>query len=176
MGTRKNLSKTYIVSWYGPFHSVEEMEEWLHQQDTDFCLYLLQGKKPKAKVYSYYCGQTTRTVPKRFKEKDHPIHNIPNQRSIWVGALDNRYNKEDIATVENMFICLLSNRANEKHCLNRQSLYFYARNYNMFLICKWYNPKHHRQPECSIKPMLPEIVAYFSDIDEIKVARRLHSL
>ena len=175
MGARKPLLKTYIVSWYGPFHSIEEMEEWQRQQDIDFCLYLLQGKKPNAKIYSYYCGQTIRPVLKRFKDRNHHINEIPNRRSIWIGAFENRYNKQDIDIAENMFIDLLWGQFGEQ-CLNKQSLYFQEHDFDVFFICKWHNPKHHCQPECSLKLVLPEVVAYFTDTDEVKVAKKLRSL
>lgn len=176
MGTRKS-QKTHIVSWYGPFHSVEEMKEWKWQNkpDVDFCLYLLQGKKPYAKTYSYYCGQTTRGVSRRLKDRDHHIKEIPNRRNIWIGSFENPHNNEDINIAENMFISLLSLGTNEGQCINRQNTDFSKHNYNVFFICKWHNPKHYRQPECSLKSIFPEIVAYFSDTNEVKIARKLHS-
>lgn len=176
MGKRKPLLKTYIVSWYGPFHSIEEMKEWQSQQDIDFCLYLIQGKKSNAKTYSYYCGQTKRTVPERFNDKNHHIREIPNRRSIWIGAFENRYNKEDINIAENMLIDLLSGEIKERQSLNRQSQCFKKQERNFFFISKWSNPKHRCQPECSLKFLLPEVVVYFSDTDEIKVAKKLRSL
>ena len=176
MGTRKTLLKTYIVSWYGPFHSIEEMAEWECLQDIDFCLYLVQGKKPNAKIYSYYCGQTTRTVLERFTDRNHHIREIPNLRSIWIGAIENRHNEQDIDIAENMFIDLLSGGVKEKQSLNRQSKRFKKHKRNFFFICKWNNPKRYRQPECSLKLVLPEVVVYFADTDEIKIAKRLCSL
>ena len=176
MGTRKTLLKTYIVSWYGPFHSIEEMAEWECLQDIDFCLYLVQGKKPNAKIYSYYCGQTTRTVLERFTDRNHHIREIPNLRSIWIGAIENRHNEQDIDIAENMFIDLLSGGVKEKQSLNRQSKRFKKHERNFFFICKWNNPKRYRQPECSLKLVLPEVVVYFADTDEIKIAKRLCSL
>lgn len=35
---------------------------------------------------------------------------------------------------------------------------------------------HRCQPECSLKFLLPEIVVYFADTDEIKVAKKLRSV
>ena len=177
MGTKKPLSKTYLITWYGPFFSIEEMEEWQRQNEyIDCCLYLVQGKKPYAKDYSYYCGQTIRTVFQRFKDRNHHINEIPNRRSMWAGAFENRYNKDDINIAENMFIDLLSGGIKEQQCLNRQSLCFAPHECNMFFISKWHNPKRYQQPECSLKFLLPEVVAYFTDNDEIKVAKKLHAL
>lgn len=174
MGIKK--LKTYIVSWYGPFHSIEEMDEWQHLQNIDFCLYLLQGKKPNAKIYSYYCGQTKkRTVPERFNDRNHHIREIPNRRSIWVGTFENRYNKQDIDIAENMFIDLLWGQFGEQ-CLNKRSLYFQECDFDVLFICKWHNPKLYRQPECSLKLVLPEVIVYFSGTDEIKIAKKLRPL
>lgn len=175
MRTRKPLLKTCMVSWYGPFHSIEEMDKWACQQDLDFCLYLLQGKKPNAKIYSYYCGQTTRPINKRFNDRNHHIKEIPNSRNIWIGAFENHYKKQDINIVENMFIDLLWGQFGEQ-CLNKRSLYFPTHDFNMLFISKWYNPKRYRQPECSLKLVLPEVIAYFADTNEIKVAKKLRYL
>ena len=176
MGTKKSLSKTYVISWYGPFHSIEETKDWLCQNDNIDCrLYLVQGKKPNAKNYSYYCGQTTRTVPERFNDKDHHIREIPNKRNIWIGAFGNRYNKEDIDIAENMFIHLLSIETNE-HCINDRKRDFHSLDCNVFFVSKWNNPKRHCQPECSIKLLLPEVVVYFTDTDEVKTAKKLRYL
>lgn len=167
--------KTYIVSWYGPFHSIEEMKEWQSQQDIDFCLYLIQGKKPYSKICSYYCGQTTRPIPDRLNDRNHHINEIPNRRSIWIGAFENRYSKQDIDIAENMFIDLLWGQFGAQ-CLNRQSLYFQEHDFDVLFICKWHNPKLYRQPECSIRLVLPEVIVYFAYTDEIKVAKKLRSL
>lgn len=173
MGAKK--LKTYVVSWYGPFHSIEEMNEWLYQNKSIYCcLYLVQGKKPNAKIYSYYCGRTER-ISKRFNAKDHHIREIPNRRNIWIGAFENRYNKQDIGIAENMFIDLLWEQFGEQ-CLNKQSLYFQKRDFDLIFMCKWYNPKLYKQPECSLKLVLPEVVVYNSGADEIKIAKKLRSL
>ena len=180
MGTRKT-HKTHIVSWYGPFHSIEEIEEWQYEhQNMDFCLYLIQGKKPYARTYSYYCGQTRRPVTQRFNDRDHHINEIPNCRNIWIGSFENRYTKTDIDVVENMFIHILSFFINDSQLLNKRDkalnkVIKYTKG-NVFLISKWNNI--NRQPEYSIKLQLPEIAAYFVETGEVKFARklRLHSL
>lgn len=177
MGTRNILSKVYLISWYGPFLSVEEVEDWQRQnEDIDCRLYLVQGKKPHAKCYSYYCGQTVRAVFQRFKDGSHHIHEIPNRRNLWAGAFENRYNRNDINIAENMFIDLLSKRIKDQQCLNRQSLCFAPQERNMFFISKWHNPKRYQQPEYSLRFLLPEVVAYFTDTDEIKVAKKLRTI
>lgn len=175
MGAKKTSLKAYMVSWYGPFHSIEEMEEWQGKQGIDFCLYLIQGKKPKAKIYSYYCGQTRRSVPERFKDRNHHIKEIPNRRSIWIGAFENRHNEQDIDIAENMFIDLLWGQFGIQ-CLNKQSLYFQEHNFNVLFICKWHNPKRYKQPECSLKLVLPEVIVYFASTNEIKIAQKLRPL
>lgn len=175
MGVRKTLLKNYIVSWYGPFHDVEELKEWEFSQRLNFCLYLLQGKQKNARNYSYYCGQTKRNVFERFKDKYHRINQIPNHLNIWIGTFDNRFKTEDINIAENMFIYLLSVGISETQLLNERSLYLKSQN-SVCLICKWYNPKLYRQPEYSLKLILPEVTVYFADTDEIKVSKKLRSL
>ena len=97
-------------------------------------------------------------------------------RILYRIVFENHHNKEDINIAENMFIDLLSGEIKERQTLNRQSLYFKKQERNFFLLSKWSNPKHRCQPECSLKFLLPEVVVYFSDTDEIKVAKKLRSL
>lgn len=176
MGTRKNPLKAYLITWYGPFLSIEETDEWQRQNDIDSCLYFVQGKRPGAKAYSYYCGRTHRTAPKRFRDKYHHINEIPNHRNIWVGAFENKCNSEAAKIAENMFIDLLYGQTGETQCLNQRSLSFQKHDYDIFFINKWHNPKHHPQPKRSVKTLIPEVVAYFADTDEVKTSQKLHSL
>ena len=69
-----NTDKVYLIKWVGPF-SYEELynweKDWLENNNENFNLYLLQGKRKYARKFSYYCGQTNRCVYKRLKDKDH---------------------------------------------------------------------------------------------------------
>lgn len=175
MRTLNKSFKAYKLLWYGPFHSIEEVEEWQRKEDIDCCLYLIQGKEPYAKKYKYYCGQTTRRiVAKRFKDKDHHINEIPNRRSIWIGTFEHRYNDDDRNLVEKMFIYLISILTQEEQCINKQCLYFPEQEKDVFIVNKWKNPKRNSQPEYSVKNILPDVITYFADDDEVKVARKLH--
>ena len=174
MGT-KIQSKAYMITWYGPFHNIEEVEEWEYKQSTNFNLYLLQGKRKNAKTYSYYCGRTKRSASTRFKDKNHCICQIPNQLNIWVGSFENRLKIEDINIAENLLIYLLSSEISDSQLLNERSLNFQSSN-NVCLLNKWYNPNNYTQPKNPIKSALPEIVIYNTENDAVKISKRLHYL
>ena len=174
MGTRVQ-SKAYMITWYGPFHNTEEVEEWEYKQNINFNLYLLQGKRKYAKAYSYYCGQTKRSVSIRFKDKNHCICQIPNQLNIWVGTFDNHFKLEDINIAENLLIYLLSSGIGDSQLLNERSLNFQSSN-NVCLLNKWRNPNNYKQPENPIKAALPEIAIYNAENDVVKISKRLHYL
>lgn len=175
MEVRKALLKTYVVVWYGPFHSIEEVQEWEYSQNVNYHLYLLQGKRKSAKNYSYYCGQTKRYINERFKDKYHRIYQIPNQLNIWIGTFNNRFKIEDINIAENLLIYLLTINIGEPQLLNERSLYFQSQN-NICLLNQWRNPYSCRQPENSIKMLLPDVVVYNAITDEMKISKRLRSL
>lgn len=175
MGTIKSTSRMYLIDWYGPFHCVEEVSEWEQEQGLSFHLYLLQGKKRNAKNYSYYCGQTNRSVAARFKDKQHPINQLSNQLNIWIGAFASRPTKEDIDIAENLLICILSAKVDETRLLNKQGLRFQSC-YNVCLIPRWSNPQRYKLPCSSIKSVFPQITFYNSEDDEIKFSQKLRLL
>ena len=164
--------KTYIISWYGPFHSIDEVKEFEQNQSINSTLYLLQGKRKHTKFFSYYCGKTERSASIRLKDKFHCICEIPNHLNIWIGIFDNRFKVEDINIAENLLIYLLSNSINENYFINDRSKNFTSPN-SVCLINRWHNHKHYKQPENSIKLEIPEIVVYNAKTSVVKVSKRL---
>ena len=164
--------KTYIISWYGPFHSIDEVKEFEQNQNITSNLYLLQGKRKHAKFFSYYCGKTERSASIRLKDKFHCICEIPNHLNIWIGVFDNSFEVEDVHIAENMLIYLLSNSINENYFINDRSKNFTSPN-SVCLINRWHNHKHYKQPENSIKLEIPEIVVYNAGTGDVKVSKRL---
>ena len=100
-----NTDKVYLIKWVGPF-SYDELynweKKWLENNNENFNLYLLQGKRKYARKFSYYCGQTIRCVYRRLKDKDHHFKEIEHSDySIWIGKFSNVVpNKTDINVVE----------------------------------------------------------------------------
>ncbi len=176
METKKASLKSYSVKWYGPFHSISDVEDWEQEENISYHLYLLQGKRRNAKNYSYYCGRTGRSCSRRFKDKYHHINEIPQQQNIWVGRFTNRFNGEDIKVAENLLIHTLARKVNETQLINKVSLDFQSMEKNICMVIQWSNPRLNKQPENSIKTMFPDVIVYDSDNDEIKVSKKLHLL
>ena len=84
-------SDTYLIEWYGPFFSKEELKKWEDTRSDKFNLYVFQAKQT-GKSDKYYCGMTIRqTVGKRLKNNDHHIHDYENRQNvilqIWIGTI-----------------------------------------------------------------------------------------
>lgn len=52
-------SDTYLIEWYGPFFSKEELKKWEDTRSDKFNLYVFQAKQT-GKSDKYYCGMTVR--------------------------------------------------------------------------------------------------------------------
>lgn len=114
--------KAYIVKWFGPFFSREELENWEVLHDFKSQLYLLHGKKKYAKTKEcYYCGMTTRTAYKRFKDANHHIGEIENRdHNIYVGHFTNLIpSAKDIKLVEKLLTSYLDYFIGRKALLNK---------------------------------------------------------
>lgn len=115
--------KAYIVKWFGPFFSREELEDWEVLHDFKSQLYLLHGKKKYAKTREcYYCGMTTRTAYKRFKDANHHIGEIENRdHNIYVGHFTNLIpSAKDIKLVEKLLTSYLDYFIGRKALLNKR--------------------------------------------------------
>lgn len=176
MGAKIPSLKTYLITWYGPFHSISEIKEYEHAEGMDFKLYLFQGKKKNARNYSYYCGRTKRSASTRCKDKYHHIGEISTKLNIWVGCFRNSYKVEDIKIVENLLIDILSQNVKETQLLNVRSVYFQPQTTNLYLLNQWNNPYSYTDPENCITKIMPEVVVYDSMTDTIKICKKLQTL
>ena len=139
-----NTDKVYLIKWVGPF-SYDELynweKKWLENNNENFNLYLLQGKRKYARKFSYYCGQTIRCVYRRLKDKDHHFKEIEHSDySIWIGKFSNVVpNKTDINVVEKIITSELAvlelgfeNMMNE--------INFHPPVFDVYIINQWYHP------------------------------------
>lgn len=61
----------FLVKWYGPFTSREDIKVWQEEYNINSSLYLLHGMRKYAKSKeSYYCGMSTRNVLNAFAIRD----------------------------------------------------------------------------------------------------------
>lgn len=107
--------RAYIIRWYGPFHSRQELKEWELEYSGNCRLYLIKGKKTHKQKYSIYCGMTFKQmVCGRFSNHNHHIREIENRENeleIWAGTFVNatgRLNKEEVSLCENLLIHTLN--------------------------------------------------------------------
>ena len=55
----------FLIKWFGPFKSQEEVKEWEQEQQFNCSLHLLHGKPKYAKtIEKYYCGMSIRNIYK----------------------------------------------------------------------------------------------------------------
>ena len=89
---------TYLIKWYGPFNSKEELRKWEEKRSEVFNLYVFQARRKRNKD-KYYCGMTFKqTVGMRMRNHDHHIHDFENEQTeflqIWIGTIANIKAKE----------------------------------------------------------------------------------
>ena len=102
-----NKFNTYLIKWYGPFSSKEELKVWEDHHSESFNLYAFQAKD-KNEQDKYYCGMTYKqTVGKRMRNHDHHIHDFENGETqniqIWIGHIANiKPSKNDVRICENL--------------------------------------------------------------------------
>ena len=65
-------ARIYNIHWHGPF--TKEQVEDIQKTSRIYELYLLKGKKPHAKRYHYYCGESHgRSADIRLFDDNHHI-------------------------------------------------------------------------------------------------------
>jgi hypothetical protein len=155
----------FLIKWYGPFKSIEEVKGWEEKQSFCCSLYLLHGKLKYAKTKdSYYCGESTRNISKRFKDKGHHIEEIEERlNSIYVGCLSNvkRPTRSQIMLAEKIVTAYLSEAVGDR-LLNETNKYYPSQ--NVYVINEWWKPNGvdmwKRQPHNSPSNIVPDVLSY----------------
>ena len=181
-----NTEKVYLIKWIGPFDTYESLHEWENNRLIDFPderynFYLLQGKKKYAKNYTYYCGQTTRTVYQRLRDKDHHFHDIEDRKfGIWIGRFANiTPKKSDINAVEKLITSELCNLSiGYEQMMNQTNLL--PPKYDIYIINEWYNSKNNlekkRVKSLSPEQFIPDLIIYKNDTREMKGTTKIKTL
>lgn len=181
----ENIDKVYLIKWVGPFSSYEKLceweQNWLDNNDIGFNLYLLEGRKKYARKYSYYCGQTTRSVYKRLKDKNHPFQEISrSDYSIWIGRFSNiSPNKVDINIAENIITSeLFKLELGFERMMNKTN--FQPPIYDVYIINQWFRPNKDnewkRANNNSPASCIPDLMIYDSVLKEIKGTRKIRKI
>lgn len=174
----------YLVKWYGPFTCQEEVKEWEEKQTFKCSLYLLHGKKKNAKTKEmYYCGETTRSVYKRFCDKGHHIEEIKDRlHSIYVGCISNikRPTRKQIMAVEKIITAYLAYNLGDENVMNVTNKYFPPR--NVFVINEWWKSNlegmWERQPKNAPSNIVPDVIVFhYDNVDnELLVCKKMKRL
>ena len=174
----------YLVKWYGPFTCQEEVKEWEEKQKFKCSLYLLHGKKKNAKTKEmYYCGETTRSVYKRFCDEGHHIEEIKDRlHSIYVGCISNikRPTRKQIMAVEKIITAYLAYNLGDENVMNVTNKYFPPR--NVFVINEWWKSNlegmWERQPKNAPSNIVPDVIVFhYDNVDnELLVCKKMKRL
>lgn len=177
----KNL---FLIQWYGPFRSRQELSEWESSNGSRFNLYLFQGKLPRKRTVNYYCGMTYSqySVSKRLGNRNHHIHDYegrPEDLYIWIGCIANRsrLTRKDVLLCENMLISeMVQMEIGESEKVNATSICPPAE--NVYIINEWFNKDgvEHRPLSGIYAPnKVPDVISYYAPEQLVYSAKRLRS-
>ena len=161
---------TYLIKWYGPFSSKEELKDWEDKHPDSFNLYAFQARN-KGKQDKYYCGMTYKqTVGKRMRNHDHHIHDFENKKTeylkIWIGHIANIKPKEnDVRICENLITSKLAHiGVGEKHLENKTNKKPPV--CDVYIINEWWKKNGNeikKRTNGSIPATIPEVMIYYSE-------------
>lgn len=177
----------FLVKWYGPFYSRQELKEWEDNNQYAHNLYLLHGKKKfSKKCESYYCGMTMRTASKRLRDKEHHIEEIENRDClIYVGRIANkRTSKEDVKLLEKLITSYLDLHINCKDCKDSviNNTNYYPPKVNVYIINEWIKPYSvdeetwQRIRANSPAHIVPDVMQYYAEGKQLLGVKRIKDL
>ena len=156
--------KIYVVNWFGPFSSIEDVEKWEKKNNENCNFYLIDGYFPRSKVLRYYCGQTKREgVHCRLKDKSHPINDFKKISEIWIGFLVNSDGeKDEINIVEKMATSVLAKKIGDKYMVNKTNKSFPKT--DVCLINEWKKKDKSSWKQCkfeeSVMKIIPDVMLH----------------
>ena len=165
-----NTSESYVIQWYGPFASIEEVKKWEEEDSSKFNLYIFHAKQ-KYDKNKYYCGMTIKqSVGKRLKNKDHHIHDFEGSHTvslqIWIGSIVKKSIKScDVRICENIITSMMANIGVGEKYLENQTNKKPPLN-NVYLINEWWKKDKteiNRRLKNSVPDIIPEAMAYYSE-------------
>lgn len=172
--------KTYLIEWYGPFSSKEELEEWELSSSEVFNLYAFQAKQ-KGHKNKYYCGMTFKqTIAKRMRNHDHHIHDFENEKNeilqIWIGTIANIKAKEyDVRICENIITSVLAGisvgRKNLENRTNKKPPVV-----DVYLINEWWKTTGEElkiKARGTVPTIIPEAMIFYSETNALYGIKKL---
>ena len=175
----------YLIDWYGPFTSKEELKKWEDNHPDVFNLYAFQAKQSTNKN-KYYSGMAFKqTVGKRLKNHDHHIHDFENAKTkllhIWIGAITNiKADEYDVRICENLITSILANKnigVGEKNLENRTNKKPPLN--DVYIISEWWKTNGEeikKRASRSIPAIVPEVMIYYSENQTLYGVSKLKEL
>lgn len=167
-----DLTKMFVIQWYGPFETVEQLKNWEKTNNTSysFNLYVFTGIEKSQRRYSHYCGITKQEfIHQRLNCKHDKFLLIKRNLNIWAGRFADSLhaNKLNAELVESLIVSFWQPDLNI-----RKRIYLPAQ--SVGIINKWYNKQqkslqNRRFPAQS----LTDVVIYDLDNKEIWTAEQL---
>ena len=171
---------TYLIKWYGPFNSKEELKAWEDNRPEVFNLYVFQARRT-GEQDKYYCGMTVKqTVGRRMKNNDHHIHDYENEQTeflqIWIGTIANIKAKEhDVRICENIIISELATVGVGAERLENRTNRIPPVN-DVYMINEWWKTNDDeikRKTRGSVPAIIPEVMTYYSETHALYGVNRL---
>lgn len=160
------IIKTYMLHWFGPFKSIEEVAKWEQENREHVCnLYLIEGKRPYARtVRHYYCGKTIQSIHKRLNNLNHHICELRTVDEIWMGCIRNVLpGSQDIFELENIITAYLADEVGDNKMLNEINKKFPK--HQICVINRWYKPTQFlwNRIKNSDSParIIPEVILHY---------------
>ena len=160
---------TFLIKWYGPFSSVEELKEWEDNRKEVFNLYAFQAKQNKKS--KYYCGMAFRqTIGQRLKNTNHHIREFENKGKtvlqIWIGTIANIKAKEaDVRICENIITSQLASISVGEKDLENKNKKKPPLN-DVYIINEWWKTNDEeikKRIRGSVPAIILEVMAYYSE-------------
>lgn len=167
-----DLNKMFVIQWYGPFETLEQLKNWENTNNTSysFNLYILTGIEKSQRRYSHYCGITEQEyIFKRLSKNHDKFPLIVRSRNIWVGRIaDSKLAmRKNIELIETLIISYWQPK------LNDSKKKFYP-NESVGIINKWYNKQQKSLQNRRFPAQnLTDVVIYDLDNKEIWIAEQL---
>lgn len=167
-----DLDKMFIIQWYGPFDTLEQLKNWEKANNTSyvFNMYILTGIEKSHRSNSHYCGITNQEfISHRLKYNHDKYPLIKRDLNIWAGRFADpaHVNKNNAELVESLIISFWQPELND-----RKRKYLPAD--SVGIINKWYNKQQKSLQNRRFPAQnLTDVVIYDLDNKEIWTAEQL---
>jgi hypothetical protein len=160
---------TFLIKWYGPFSTVDDLKDWEEEREEVFNLYAFQAKQNKKS--KYYCGMAYKqTVGQRLKNTNHHIHNFENKGKtvlqIWIGTIANIKAKEtNVRICENILTSVLAKIIVGEKDLENKTNKIPPIN-DAYIINEWWKGDEEeikKRSRGSLPAIIPEVMEYYSE-------------